>query len=67
MGMTKSWFGRKEVRQALYAVLAALLCFIGPTYFVAVLSRLIPQTYAMVLGLISFLIGIFVVVKLVKD
>jgi hypothetical protein len=64
---TPSRFGRRETKQALYAILAALLCFIGPTYFVAVATEVIPQTYAVALGLISFLIGIAFVFKLVKE
>ena len=60
-------FGRREVRQMLYAVMAALLCFIGPTYFVAAMSEVIPQMYAMPLGLASFLLGIVFILKLVKE
>jgi hypothetical protein len=60
-------FGRREVKQTLYAVMAALLCFIGPTYFVAALSEVIPQVYAMSLGLASFLLGIFFILRLVKE
>ena len=59
--------GRREVRQMLYAVMAALLCFIGPTYFVAVISEVIPQMYAMSLGLASLLLGIVFILKLVKE
>jgi len=51
----------------LYAVMAALLCFIGPTYFVAVISEVIPQMYAMSLGLASLLLGIVFILKLVKE
>jgi hypothetical protein len=59
--------GRKEVKQMLYAVLAALLCFVGPTYFVAVLSKVVPLAYAMTIGFISLLVGIVFVLKLVKE
>jgi hypothetical protein len=59
--------GRKEVKQMLYAVLAALLCFVGPTYFAAVLSKVVPLAYAMTLGFISLLVGIVFVLKLVKE
>lgn len=60
-------FKRKEVKQMLYAVLAAMLCFVGPTYFAAATSKVIPQTYAMILGFVCFLIGIIFVLKLVKE
>jgi hypothetical protein len=60
-------FGRRGVKQALFAVMAALLCFIGPTYFVAAMSKVIPQMYAMSLGLASFLLGIVFILKLVKE
>jgi hypothetical protein len=59
--------GRKEVKQMLYAVLAALLCFVGPTYFAAVLSKVVPLAYAMTIGFISLIIGIVFVLKLVKE
>lgn len=64
---TKNRFNRREIRQTLYIVLAALLCFIGPTYFVAVVSRIIPIAYAMTLGFISFIAGIIVVLFLIKE
>ena len=60
-------FGRKEVKQMLYIVLAALLCFVGPTYFVAAVSRIIPQIYSMAMGFLLFLIGIFIILRLVKE
>jgi hypothetical protein len=62
-----SRFGRKEVRQTLYAVLAALLCFIGPTYLVVVMDNIIPYTYAMALGFAIFLVGVILIVRLVKE
>lgn len=62
-----SRFGKEEIKQMLYAVLAALLCFVGPTYLVVVVSRVIPQTYAMALGFVCFLVGIVFVSKLVKE
>lgn len=62
-----SRFGRREVKQMLYAVLAAILCFIGPTYSVLVISKVIPQTYAMILGFVCFLIGVVFALKLVKE
>ena len=55
------------VRRMLYAVLAALLCFAGPTYFVAIMSNIIPQIYAMAAGFVSFLIGIFFMYRLVEE
>jgi len=55
------------VRRMLYAVLAALLCFAGPTYFVAIMSNVIPRIYAMAAGFVSFLIGIFFVYRLVEE
>jgi hypothetical protein len=57
----------KGTRQILYAIIAALLCFVGPTYFVAAASRVIPQIYGMTLGLVIFLVGIFFVFKLVEE
>jgi len=62
-----SRFARKEVKQMLHVVLAALLCFIGPTYLVAAVSKIIPQIYAMALGFVCFLIGIVLVLRLVKE
>ncbi len=58
---------RKEAKHALYVVLAALFCFAGPTYFVLVLRELISQIYAITLGLICFLIGIFLILKLAQE
>lgn len=58
---------RKEVKQVIYVVLAALFCFIGPTYLVLVMSELIPQIYSTILGFVSFLIGIVLVLKLAKE
>jgi len=60
-------FGRKEVKQMLYVVLAALLCFVGPTYFVVLLDRVIPQVFALVLGFVCFLVGVVFAFKLVKE
>lgn len=60
-------FNRREVRQTLYIVLAALLCFVGPTYFVAVVSRIIPLQFAMIMGFISFIAGVIVVLFLIKE
>lgn len=62
-----SRLGRKEMKQTLYVILAAVLCFIGPTYFVAASTTVIPQMYAAALGFVSFLIGIVFVFKLVED
>jgi len=62
-----SRFKRKEVKQMLYAVLAALLSFVGPTYSVAVVGRVIPQMYATTLGFVSFLVGVVFVFKLVEE
>jgi hypothetical protein len=62
-----SLFGRKEVRQMLYTILAALFCFFGPTYLVTVMNNVVPQTYAIVLGFGCFLVGIFFAFKLVKE
>ncbi len=61
------WFGRKEVKQMAYVVLASLLCFVGPTYFFAALSDVVPQVIAIVLGLLCFLVGIVFVLKLVEE
>jgi hypothetical protein len=60
-------FGRKKVKQMLFAVMAALLCFVGPTYFVAAMTKVIPQTYAASIGFASFLIGIVFILKLVEE
>jgi len=67
LAKTSSRFVRHEVKQVLYAVLAAILCFVGPTYFVVVISKVIPQIYAIILGFICFLIGIVFVLQLVKE
>jgi hypothetical protein len=61
-----SWLG-KGVRQVLFAVLAALLCFIGPTYFVVLLDEIIPLMFALILGFVCFLVGIVFVFKLVEE
>lgn len=58
---------KRDVRQMFYVVLAALLCFVGPTYFVAVLGEVIPLIYAVVLGFASFAIGIALIILLVKE
>ena len=60
-------FSKKEVRQVLYAIFAALFCFVGPTYFVAIASRIISQTYAIALGFVCFLVGIILVFRMVKE
>ncbi|MCK4933376.1 hypothetical protein KAS06_01775 [Candidatus Bathyarchaeota archaeon] len=57
----------EKVKQMLNVVLAAILCFVGPTYFVAIASNIIPQIYAMAAGFVSFLIGIFFVLRFVKE
>lgn len=57
----------EQTKKTLYVVLAAILCFIGPTYFVAIINNAIPQIYAMTLGLISFLIGLYFVFRLIKE
>ncbi|MGB9134249.1 MAG: hypothetical protein WCC63_01485 [Candidatus Bathyarchaeia archaeon] len=62
-----SKLGRKEVRQMLYAVVAVFLCFIGPTYLAAVMSKIIPSTFAMTLGFASFLVGVILILKIVKE
>lgn len=62
-----SWFDRKEVKQMVYIILASLLCFVGPTYFFAALSDVVPQVVAIVLGLLCFLVGIVFVLKLVEE
>ncbi len=59
--------GTKEVRQMLYAVLAALLLFVGPTYLITVANNVIPHTYAVIVGFVCFLVGIVFVLKLVKE
>lgn len=58
---------KRNVRQMFYVVLAALLCFVGPTYFVAVLGEVIPLIYAVVLGFASFVVGVALIVLLVKE
>lgn len=55
------------MKQLMYAVVAALLCFVGPTYFVALLSEVIPQVYSMAIGFLTFLLGIFLIYRLVKE
>jgi len=64
---TVSFFKRREVRQTFYTVLAALFCFFGPTYLVAVMNNVISQTYAIVLGFGCFLVGIVFAFKLAKE
>ncbi len=59
--------GKIELKQVLSVILAALFCFIGPTYFVAMASGVISQTYAVTLGFICFLIGIALIFRLVKE
>ncbi len=59
--------GRKEVKQMFYTVLAALLCFIGPTYLITVVNNFVPQTYAVIAGFVCFLVGIVFILKLVKE
>ena len=59
--------GRSEIRQTMYVLVAALLCFVGPTYLVALLSEFIPGIFAMTLGFVSFLVGLFLILRLVKD
>lgn len=59
--------GKNEVRQLMYVVLAALLCFVGPTYFVAVVSKVIPDMYAMALGFASFVVGVILILRLVRE
>ena len=58
---------KKRIRHMLYVVLAALLCFIGPTYFVALASRIIPQGIAALLGLLSFIVGTVFILRVVRD
>ena len=60
------WFG-KGFRQVLLAVLAALLCFVGPTYFVVLLGEVVLQAYAVVLGFVCFLVGVVFVYRLVEE
>lgn len=62
-----SLFKRREVRQMFYTVLAALFCFLGPTYLVVVMNNVISQTYAIVLGFGCFLVGIVFAFKLAKE
>ena len=65
--MATNKLARNRVRQMIYAVLAALLCFIGPTYLAALLTEFIPSTFAMALGFVSVLLGVFLLLRLVKD
>ncbi|UCD96830.1 MAG: hypothetical protein JSV35_01885 [Candidatus Bathyarchaeota archaeon] len=58
---------KKRVGRMLYVILAALLCFIGPTYFVALASQIIPQGIAALLGLLSFIAGTVVILRVVRD
>lgn len=64
---TSSKSGKKEVRQTLYAVLAALLCFIGPTYLVVVMDSIIPLAYALTVGFALFLVGLVLILRLVRE
>ena len=58
---------KKQIKHMLYIILAAVLCFIGPTYFVALASQVIPQTLAMLLGLLSFIIGTAFIFRVVRE
>ena len=51
----------------MYVLVAALLCFVGPTYFAALLSEFIPGVFAMTLGFVSFLVGLFLILRLARD
>lgn len=62
-----SKLGKKGVKEMLYAVVAVLLCFIGPTYLAAVMSKVMPSTFAMTLGFASFLLGVVLILRLVKE
>lgn len=66
MSKASGRLGRKG-RQTLYAILAGLLCFVGPTYLVAGATRIVPQNYAIALGLLSFLVGLVFVLRLVEE
>jgi hypothetical protein len=58
---------KKRIRHMLYVVLAAILCFIGPTYFVALASEIIPQGIAALLGLLSFIAGTVFILRFIRD
>ena len=58
---------KNRIKHMLYVVLAALLCFIGPTYFVLLASQVIPQAVAMLLGLLSFIVGTVFILRVVRD
>lgn len=57
----------EQTKRMIYTVLAVFLCFVGPTYLVAVIDKVIPQLYAMTLGFISFLIGVFFIFRLEEE
>jgi hypothetical protein len=64
---TAGRFGSKEFMKVFYVVLAAVLCFVGPTYFVLVLSKVISEVFAVVLGFVCFLVGLFFVFRLIGE
>lgn len=59
---------RKKSVKAGLTVLAALLVFGGPTYLLYVLQRLpIPYPLVALLGLVSFVVGLFLFVRLMEE
>jgi len=59
---------RKEVFRAILILIAAILTFGGPTYFLMILQRLdVPQPLLVFLGLASLTIGIVLLAKFVKE
>ena len=59
---------RKGVFRAILILIAAILTFGGPTYFLMILQRLdVPQPLLVLLGLASLTIGIVLLAKFVKE
>jgi len=59
---------RKGVFRAILILIAAILTFGGPTYFLMILNRLdVPQQLLVLLGLASLTVGIVLLAKFVKE
>ena len=54
--------------KAIFAFLAALLTFGGPTYMIYVLEKLgVPYLLYILLGLVSFTAGVILFIRLVRE
>jgi len=58
----------KGVFRAILILIAAILTFGGPTYFLLILNRLdVPQPILVLLGLASLIMGIVLLAKFIKE